>query len=211
MHLTRNARWVLAVVCVGISLAACDHWPPVINNKEDILRLSVSTKSIRARALHDADFASLSHLPELRDLDLLGGYAVCPANFSDAGLAVLASLQLPHLENLYFGHCTNVTDASLVYVIKLKTVATLGFVACPGITDVGLQRLVDMPNLLDLDLRGCTNITDKGLKYLTAKTNFRRIALEGCTQVTFEAVTKLRQRFPNADIKRDDQEWSYEQ
>lgn len=207
----RNSRWILAVACLGILLVGCGKWPPVTDNKEDIQSLPASTESIRARALHDSDFASLSHLPQLRDLDLYGGYADCQANFSDLGLAMLASLELPHLETVYFGHCTNVTDTSLDYIIKLKTVTSLGLVACPRITDVGLQRLVSMPSLLELDLRGCTNITDKGLEVLSAKNNWRRISLGGCTQVTLEAVTNLQQRFPNAKIKRDDQEWSCEQ
>ena len=203
-------QFIPLILVLGL-LAGCGTWPPVTNDKQDILRLSPSTESIRARALHDEDFASLSHLPELRDLDLYGGYAVCPANFSDAGLALLASLQLPHLETLYFGHCTNITDASLAYVVKLKTISSLGLVACPRITDAGLQRLIGMPHLLELDLRGCTNITDRGLDHLATKSSWQRISLGGCTRVTFEAVTNLQKHFPNANIKRDDQEWSYEQ
>jgi hypothetical protein len=68
-----------------------------------------------------------------------------------------------------------------------------------------------MSNLTGLDLRGCTNITDKGLEYLAAKNNWQQIEFGGCQQVTLQAVTNLQQRFPNAKIKKDEWEWSYEQ
>jgi hypothetical protein len=58
-------------------------------------------------------------------------------------------------------------------------------------------------------LRGCTNITDKGLDYLAEKSNWQRIELGGCLQVTFDAVTNLQKRFPSAQIKKDEKEWSY--
>ena len=209
----QNMRWYLAAFCVGMLLAGCNKEPPFVDSKEAILRLPASTENIWARVLRDEDLASLSHLPQLSDIDFDAGWkdANAPVRFSDAGLATLASLELPHLTTLFFGHCTNVTDASLVYVVKMKAVTFLGLIACPRITDAGLQTLADMPNLTELDLRGCTNITDKGLQYLETKSNWQRIELGGCTQVSFEAVTNLQQRFPNARIKRDDQEWSYEQ
>jgi hypothetical protein len=201
-------KWFGAISCVGILLAGCGKWPPITNNKEDILRLPVSTKTIRARFLHDEDFASLSHLPQLEDISF-SGYKAGPVNFSDKGLATLVSLELPHLETLFIDHCTSVTDSSLIIISRLKTVTFLGLVACPRITDTGLRTLATMPNLTELDLRGCINITDKGLEYLAVKSNWQRIEFGGCSQVTFEAVTNLQRHFPNAKIKKDEKEWSY--
>jgi hypothetical protein len=210
----QNMRWHLAAFCFGILLAGCNHEPPWIDSKKAVLRLPASTEDIWARCLRDDDFASLSHLSQLGRIDFVAGYGnpyTPPVRFSDAGLATLASLELPHLTMLLFGHCTNVTDASLTCIVKMKTVTYLAFIACPRITDAGLRTLAGMPNLTDLDLRGCKNITDKGLQYLETKSNWHRIYFGGCTRVSFEAVARLQQLFPNARIERDDHEWSLEQ
>ena len=205
-----RAIWVPTVVCGALLLAGCGKWPPVTNTAQDVLRLPDSTVNIRARAFRDEDFGSLRHLQQLRYLDLYGGWKVVDAGFSDRGLAILASLNLPQLETVFFGYCTNITDASLVHILKLKTVTFLGFVACPGITDSGLRALAEMNGLRELDLRGCPNITDKGLEYLAVKANWQRIEFGGCPRLTLDAVAKLQRKFPNARIKKDDQELGYE-
>jgi hypothetical protein len=210
---SHKAKWFLAIVCVVVFFAGCSPQPPYVDSKEAVLQLPTSTEDITARGLPDDGFAALGHLPQLNDLDFFGGWKNPNANptFTDAGLATLATLDLSKLDTLYFGHCTNVTDASLVYIIKLKHLTQLGLVACPRITDVGLQTLTTMPNLTQLDLRGCTNITDKGLEILAAKNNWQRLEFGGCLQVSLQAVTNLQQQFPNAKIKKDELEWSYEQ
>ena len=205
----KNVNWIIAGLCGALLLVGCGKWPPVTNTAKDVLRLPVTTVNIRARALHDEDYESLRHLQQLEYLDLYGGWKVVDAGFSDRGLATLASLNLPHLETVFFGYCTNVTDASLVHILMLKTVTFLGFVACPGITDEGLKRLTGMESLRELDLRACPNITDKGLEYLAAHSNWQRIEFGGCPRVTAEAVEALQHKFPSAHIKKDDVEWSY--
>jgi hypothetical protein len=208
-----KAKWFVVIFCATILFAGCNKEPPFVDSKEAVLRLPTSTQNIWARSLRDEDFASLSHLQELSDIDFYAGWKDpdAPVRFSDAGLATLANLDLPRLNTVVFGRCTNVTDASLIYIAKLKNVTGLALVACPRITDAGLQTLAVMPSLTELSLRGCTNITDKGLEYLATKSNWQRIEFGGCPRVTFEAVTNLQQHFPNAKIKKDDQEWSYEQ
>ena len=210
---SRKAKWFLTVFCLAILFASCSPQPPYVDSKKAVLQLPTSTEDVVARQLPDDGFAALGHLPQLSDLDFYGGWKGENASprFTDAGLATLAALDLPKLNTLFFGHCTNVTDASLVYIVKLKHVTLLGLVACPRITDAGLQTLATMSNLTELDLRGCTNITDTGLKILAAKTNWRRLEFGGCPHVSFQAVTNLQQRFPNARIKKDEWEWSYEQ
>ncbi len=71
--------------------------------------------------------------------------------------------------------------------------------------------VVRSTNLTHLDLRGCTNITDRGLEYLGARTNWQMISLGGCPNISFESVARLKSRFPQADIDRDDKEWKYHQ
>jgi hypothetical protein len=208
-----NLKWFLPVICGTVLLASCSPQPPYVDSKDAVLRLPTSTEDIDARGLRDEDFASLSHLPQLSDLDFYAGWKNVsdPVRFSDRGLATLATLDLPKLDTVIFGHCTNITDASLTYIIKLRHVKWLGLIACPRITDSGLQTLTTMSNLMGLDLRGCTNITDKGLEYLAAKNNWQQIEFGGCQQVSLQAVANLQQRFPNAKIKKDEWEWSYEQ
>ena len=199
-----------AIFCIGALLAACTKEPPFVDTNKAVLRLPDSTENIWARSLRDQDFASLGHLSHLKDIDFDAGWKDpnAPVRFSDAGLAILASLTLPHLDTVFFGHCANITDASLVHITKMKHVTFLAFVACPGITDDGLQTLASMPSLTELDLRACPNITDRGLEYLAKKDNWRRIEFGGCPQVSFEAVTNLEQHFPKARIKKDEEEWS---
>ncbi len=207
---TMKAIWITAVASGVLLMAGCGKWPPVTNTAKDVLRLPESTVNIRARAFRDEDFGSLRHLQQLRYLDFYGGWKVVDARFSDRGLATLASLNLPQLQSVFFGYCTNLTDASLVHIRKLKAVTVLGFVACPGITDNGLRTLAEMKGLRELDLRGCPSITDKGLEYLAAKADWQRVEFGGCPQVSLGAVSKLKQKYPTARIIKDDQEWGYE-
>jgi hypothetical protein len=214
VSIIQNIRWYLAAFSVGMLLAGCNHEPPWVDSKKAVLRLPASTEDIWARCLRDEDFASLGRLSQLGWISFDAGWGnpyTPPVRFSDAGLATLASLELPHLTMLLFGHCTNITDASLACIVKMKTVTYLAFLACPRITDAGLRTLAGMPNLTDLDLRGCKNITDKGLQYLEAKNNWQRIDLGGCTRVSFEAVARLQQRCPNANIGRHDDPSDLEQ
>jgi hypothetical protein len=179
----------------------------------DILRLPASTTDVCARSLRDEDFASLGHLQQLQDLNFDSGWAdpKFAVRFSTKGLAVLASLDLPHLDTLFFGHCNNITDAGLVEIIKLKSVRTLGLVECPGITDAGLHILANMPNLNYLDLHGNQNITDKGLEFLSTKSSWGAIRLVGCSRVTPQAIADLRRKFPNAQIVKEKVQGSGEQ
>ncbi len=197
------------VLCVVLLLAGCSKSPPSANTKTDVRRLPVATDDLRARSLPDEDVVSLSRLRNLRTLDFWSGYGSYPIRFTDRGLAVLASLDLPRLELLFFGHCTNVTDASLDEITKMRTVRCLKLVACPGITDAGLRKLVGMTNLTFLDLRGCTNITDRGVENLASRTNWQAILLGGCPHVSVDAVKRLHRRVPGGDVEKDDKEWSW--
>ena len=204
-----NAITAVLALIASLLLCGCGHWPPIVDTKRDIERLQESEPSIRARGLRDSDIPSLARLHELRILDFSGGNAIMAASITDTGLAYLAKIDLPHLDTLTLGYCGSITDAGLAHVGQMQTVTWLGLTACPQITDAGLPHLLTMRNLLGLDLRGCAGITDSGLQCLVAKTNWGTIMLGGCSNVTADGVARLQAALPNAEVKKDEKEWSY--
>jgi hypothetical protein len=200
-----------ALVTLGTSLllCGCGSWPPIVESKRDITRLSSTKASVRARGLHDSDIAALAHLRQLRLLDFHGGHAVKTAPITDEGLARLAEVDLPKLEILTFGYCTNITDTGLSHIGRMHTVTWLSFMACPQVSDTGLQHLLMMKSLTGLDLRGCPGITDRGLEILATKTNWQTILLGGCSNVSAAGVARLQATVPKARVTKDEKEWSY--
>ena len=204
-----NNSTATPALIASLLLSGCGHWPPIVDTKRDIQRLPASAPSIRARGLRDSDIPSLARLHELRILDFSGGNAVMATSITDSGLAHLANLDLPHLEIFTLGYCGGITDAGLAHVGQMQTVTWLGLTACPQITDAGLPHLLTMRSLSGLDLRGCGGITDNGLQCLVVKTNWKTIMLGGCSNVTAAGVSRLQGALPNADVKKDEKEWSY--
>jgi len=224
-------------VCAAlIAGSGCGKYSPVVDSKKDVERLAVSEPIVRARTLPDEDIASLARLRQLEQLDFDSGYASYEAKITDNGLIRLAQLNLPRLKSLSLGHCSNITDRGLFAVSRMQTLTDLMLWYCPEITDAGLEHVSKMPklkwlslmgcphvtdagmpallamtNLTAVDLRGCPAITDSGLEHLGAKTNWQTIMLGGCSNVTVEAVLRLQRALPNADIKKDEREWSWHQ
>ena len=192
-----------------VALNACAGWPPIVESKKDVLALSPSTVSVRARGLHDEDIPALSHLPLLEDLDFGEGWKALAAPITDKGLANLAALELRRLDYLMLGYCTNITDQGLPHIAQMRSVTWLSLEVCPRITDAGLASILTMTNLTGLDLRGCVGITDAGLEHLAAKTNWQEVWFGGCPNVTTNAVSKLQRALPSAKVDKDDKEWSF--
>src|SRR5438445_4561536 len=179
-------------------------WPPIVDSKQDIAALPSSTLRVRARGLPDADIPALSHLPLLKHLDFGAGRKALAAPISDKGLASLSSLGLLRLDFLMLGYCTNITDAGLPHIAKMRSITWLSLEVCPNITDAGLASHPTMTNLTGLDLRGCIGITDAGLEHLAAKTNWQTIMLGACPNVTTNAVSKLQRALPKAKIEKEE-------
>ena len=198
----------IVLLVATFSCFGCGHWPPVVHNSREIKELSKSTPSVRARGLPDSDVAALATLGQLRYLSFTSGRgAVKEAKLTDAGLAELAALNLPHLDTLTLGYCDNISDAGMSHVARLRSLRYLSLMACPRITDAGLTPLLSMESLTGLDLRGCAGITDDGLEQLMSKKNWETIVLGGCPNVTPEAVARLQRALPKADVQKDDVEW----
>jgi hypothetical protein len=202
-------RSTIAVLVLLVTLNASADWPPSVRSKKDILKLPASTTSIWARGLRDEDIPFLTHLPLLKHLNFAAGWKVMDSPITDKGLAKLAALDLQRLDVLSFGYCSNITDAGLPHLTKMRSITWLSLEVCPRITDPGLKPLLTMTNLTALDLRGCVGITDKALEYLAAKTNWQTIMFGGCPNVTVEAVSKLQRALPQAKVEKDEREWSF--
>jgi len=202
-------RYIISTLVLLTTLSAFAGWPPIVDSKKDVLDLSPSTVSVRARGLHDDDIPALSHLPLLEDLDFEGGWKVLAAPITDKGLVNLAALDLHRLGYLKLGYCTNVTDQGLRHIAEIPSVTWLSLEVCPRVTDAGLASLLTMTNLTGLDLRGCVGITDVGLEHLATKTNWQEIWFGGCPNVTTNAVSKLQRALPSAKVDKDDKEWSF--
>ena len=201
-------RIIIALTIFTVFNAFAD-WPPIVESKRDIEALPTSTARVRARGLHDSDIPALSRLPLLKHLDFGEGRKARVASITDKGLAALVSLNLQRLDFLMLGYCTNITDAGLVSVAKMRSVTWLSLEVCPHITDAGLVPLLTMTNLTGLDLRGCISITDAGLEQLATKTNWQTIMFGGCPNVSTNAVAKLQRALSGAKIEKDEREWSF--
>ena len=126
----KPARFVGLILLLIAS--GCGKWPPSVETRDDIRRLPASEPSICARGLADQDIPALARFRNLRFLDFSGGNAVKEAKITDAGLAELAKLDLPHLETLQLGWCNNITDAGLIHVGQMQTITGLGLVVRPS-------------------------------------------------------------------------------
>src|SRR5262249_40852192 len=97
-----------------------------------------------------------------------------------------AALEMfPKLETLDVSAGTNVSDAGLKSIVKLKGLKVLGL-RRSKITDAGLEKLAALSELEQLELDG-VKITDGGVAKLAGLAKLRQIGL-GNTQVT-EGVT----------------------
>ncbi|QJE94864.1 hypothetical protein [Luteolibacter luteus] len=203
-------RRLIAACLLGLlSPAGCGYYPPSLNSKEDIDRVSRRHVDLQVRGLADEDIPALVARPDTRMLFFSDGYAVEEAKITDKGLLFLSRVPLPQLVNLDLGYCEGITNAGLRHVAKMDSVTRLSLMACPGISDAGLTELRGMKGLTELDLRGCSGITDRGLDHIARMPRLRWVQLGGCPNVSMEAVKRLQSKLPGARVEKDDREWGF--
>lgn len=193
MHSHTRAMLNVAVLVTFSTLfcGACGDWPPAVHSKRDVERLSSTEQSIRARGLSDVEIPSLSRLINLQRIDFQGGWAAYQSRITDAGLAELAKLNLPNLEEMDLGKCPAITDAGLEQIGKIPTLTFLIIDENPNITHDGLLHLKELKNLAFLRLWACRNITDRAVDSISSITSLRELGLEQCSQITDAALPKL--------------------
>ena len=204
-----TVRMLFAVVLLSIS--GCGSWPPVVDDADDVNRLSASARSVRARGLSDEDVYALGRLKDLVDLDFGGGWGVMDAKLTDKGLATIAHLGLDDLDQLSLGWCVRITDEGMNSIEKFPSLSMLFLMGNPNLTDEGLRRIVKLESLVHLDLRGCPGITDASLLVLAEKKNWDELNLDGCLAVTGVGVEDLIRRLPGVRIRKNDDRWDYYQ
>ena len=182
---------------------------PIVYTSGDLTKRDASLTQISGRSLSDDEITHLSKFSELNYLDFSSGWKVEKSKLTDVGLKNIASLNLPHLEQLMLGYCLNITNEGLRHLALIKTLKYLSLMACPAISDWGLANLALSKSLETIDLRGCTGVTDQGLMNLRNMASLKEVMLGGCKNVTPEGMQALRNALPKCNVKKDDEEWSW--
>jgi hypothetical protein len=203
-------RAVLALSC--IALIGCGgswrgSWPPVAKTSVDLAAVPSATRALRARGLSDDDMPDLERFHELVDLDFFGGWGVVENRLTDAGVAKLAALDLPHLEWLYLGSNLLPTDRAIADLLQMKSLRNLGLPECPGISPKGVELLSKMEWLESLDLRANPGLEDQCLLKLGALKNLKHLSLDASPNITPQAVERLKEMLPGCKVWNDEGNW----
>jgi hypothetical protein len=135
----------------------------------------------------DGAFVNLDRFPNLTHLNI-GSDAQ-----SDAALVEVAKLK--HLKDLRLAHNPKITDAGMVHIEKLSTLAHLDISGC-SVTDEGLKALRGLRELNKLTLTE-TKITDAGFDAVDLP-KLRQVDLTE-TAITDAGVAKL-SKFPALEV-----------
>jgi len=153
--------------------------------------------------------------PAVGRLERLGGRVywqdgwVVEVNLGEtaAGDEDLADLsQFPMLSRLYVDG-TEITDAGLVYVHRLRELESLSL-SKTAVTDEGLRRIGELPKLEGLWLDG-TGVTDSGIAHLKSARRLSELILSG-TSVTNRGVEHLIRLRGLKRVSQDDTDVSRE-
>jgi mono/diheme cytochrome c family protein len=157
--------------------------------------LTMKVPAADPKVIDELKKTGLLVLPLSKEQNQLEVSAVNARTFSDQQAAVLSKLS-EQIVWLKLGD-TEITDATLVQVAKLKNLQKL-HVEQTRITDAGLQQLKGLANLEYLNLYG-TEVTDAGLTELTNLKNLKTVYLWQ-TKVTEEGLANLKKAMPNLDV-----------
>lgn len=139
--------------------------------------------------------AGLLVLPLSKAQNQLEVSAVNARHFNDEQASLLPKLST-QLVWLKLGD-TDITDASLVQVAKLKNLQKL-HLEQTKVTDTGLSQLKSLTNLEYLNLYG-TGITDAGLANLSSLKHLKQVYLWQ-TKVTEQGIATLKKAMPTLEI-----------
>lgn len=184
-------RRVAACAALALVASGCGPWPPVVEHRSDALWLDSSEPSLRVRFLPPEDYDCLARFRHLRRLGFGSGWAVGESRLTDAGLAELADLSFPHLEELDLSDCNLVTDEGLEQLARFPRLRLLLLGGCEQVTDVSMAVIADLPDLEYLDLRDLPLLTDEGLAALASARSLRQVVLCGASEITTGGVRRL--------------------
>jgi hypothetical protein len=140
----------------------------------------------------------LAGLKELSDVSIVS-LTVASSELTDAGVAEIAKLK--NIESLYLSACGKITDTGLSHLAKLPNISFLWFTANPLISDEGMKSIGQMKNLRSLSLFGCTKISNAGALQLSQLKRLE-FAFFGMTGVNEAGIQELRELMPKCKLQR---------
>ena len=83
----------------------------------------------------------------------------------------VATSHLAGLKNLkrYYAGATQITDASLEMLCRIKSLEEIELWECQKVTDEGISHLATLPKLRKLEVSGLSNVTLAGTTVLPAR------------------------------------------
>lgn len=157
--------------------------------------LTMKVPAADPKVIDELKQTGLLVLPLSKEQNQLEVSAVNARSFSDQQAALLPKLS-QQIVWLKLGD-TEITDATLVQVAKLKNLQKL-HVEQTNITDAGLKNLTGLANLEYLNLYG-TGVTDAGLAELTNLKNLKTVYLWQ-TKATEQGLANLKKAMPSLEV-----------
>uniref|UniRef100_A0A183I0A0 Leucine Rich repeat-containing domain protein n=1 Tax=Onchocerca flexuosa TaxID=387005 RepID=A0A183I0A0_9BILA len=115
------------------------------------------------------DYSSLSQCRVLDSLNI--GHS---PHLSDEELIPLASHKM--LRSLTLNKCFNITNSSILIVIRDCTLNNISLISCDGITDEVLYSLASIHYAIEtISVQGCACITSKGVAALALMKNITKL------------------------------------
>lgn len=157
--------------------------------------LTMKVPAADPKTVDEVKKTGLLVLPLSKEQNQLEVSAVNVRSFSDAQAAVLPKLS----DQIVWAKLgdTELSDAALVYIAKLKNLQKL-HLEQTKVTDAGLQQLKGLANLEYLNLYG-TGVTDAGLAQLENLKNLKTLYLWQ-TKVTPQGLANLKKALPRLDV-----------
>jgi hypothetical protein len=139
---------------------------------------------LKCSTFTDADFPSLSGLPNLEGLDISGTKAI-----SAHGLQKLSAF--PRLRQLNVAGCETVASNELNVISQIAALQDLDLSLCHLVTDPDVAGLSKCPHLRRLVLNWCYNITDQSLLALSTHSSLVELSLWSCEKITDLGINSL--------------------
>lgn len=126
-------------------------------------------------------------------------------NSINSGLIPVALSSLTGLRYLDLGNCKQLTDTSLVHVIKFPELKFLSLCMIPNLTDDGIIQIVrNNPSIEELNISQCAMLTDAAMETVTRHLQrLQTLNVFGCDKLTDKTVRYLQtycSRLRNLDV-----------
>lgn len=129
--------------------------------------------AVSCKAVDDAALASLPDFPALREL--------MPMDVSDDGFRHIGRIE--GLESLILMYCRDTTDVATSHLVGMPKLKKY-HAGYTQITDASLELLSRIKSLEEISFEGCKFITDAGVPFLTTLPRLREVSIGGCPKVT---------------------------